>query len=71
MKNDPYNDWVDQDNSNYLVKLEYLKKEGKITPEEYKRLKEMHISPDKENAEVARTVIETKDNQHDNIQSRE
>lgn len=60
---DPFEDWIKSDDNNYLINLELLKGDGKVTPEEYKRLKEMNSSPDRENAEVVKTIIEVKNEQ--------
>lgn len=56
----PFEDWIKSDDNKHLIDLELLKGDDKISEEEYNRLKEMNSSPDKENAEVVKIIIEVK-----------
>jgi hypothetical protein len=61
MGNNPFEDWISQDIEISEVKLAYLLVDDKISKDQYERLKEMHLSPDKENKEIVNQIIEIKD----------
>jgi hypothetical protein len=58
---DPYKEWEETDTAFYNIQLFMLKRDNKITEEEYYSLVRMNNSPDKENQEVVKVIVSNKD----------
>jgi hypothetical protein len=58
---DPFEDWEEVDTGINNIRLHMLKGDKKISDEEYLTLMKMNNSPDKENTEVVKAIVEIKD----------